>query len=148
MKDLFRQILVTLFISGVVTLMVGCTENEDQVSMKLLFAMRGDSLHKNDFVAITTNPFIIEKARAELSRPLSERTFHINGKIERGHGGHNLNWNWHFVANAWDLVEVSAEVCDGSPEMVENDLDYWVDNLGTFCPWGSFVLAELTEKVQ
>lgn len=57
--------------------------------------------------------------------------------------GHNLSWSWHFVPGRWDMVEISVEACDGSPRMVENDLDYRVDRVGDFCPWASYVLERL-----
>jgi hypothetical protein len=38
------------------------------------------------------------------------------------------------------MAEMTIELCDGLPSYVENDLDYWVDTVGRFCPWQ----AELT----
>jgi hypothetical protein len=71
-----------------------------------------------------------------------ERRLHISGVIASGNGGHNLRWSWHFVPEAWDLTEVSIGLCDGTPEMVERDLSYWLGRVQRFCPWQSYVLQE------
>lgn len=108
-----------------------------------LFGMKGFPDAEGRFVAVTSDPRVIAKLQAELARPATERVLHIAGPISRGGGGHNLSWSWHFVPDRWDVVEISVEVCDGSPRMVENDLDYWVDKVRTFCPWSSFVAEPL-----
>jgi len=41
------------------------------------------------------------------------------------------------------LAETSIELCDGTPRMVENDIGYWVDKVGHFCPWQSYAVSEL-----
>lgn len=95
------------------------------------------------FVAKTTDSEVSAKAEEELSKPLDERNLHIHGNIARGNKDYNGSWNWHFVPGEWDLVEVSTEVCDGTPQMVENDREYWVDEVGNFCPWSSRVSGEV-----
>lgn len=105
-----------------------------------LFALRG---LPDQFVAVTSDSSVIEKARAQLREPVAQRQLFISGPIARGNGGHNLDWSWHFVPDQWDLVEIAIEVCDGTPRQVEADLDYWVDQVGRFCPYLSYVAAEL-----
>lgn len=95
------------------------------------------------FVAQTSVPGIIDKVEDELSKPLEERTLHINGPIARGTEQYNDNWSWHFVPDEWDLAEASAEACDETPQRVEKNLDYWVDEAETFCPWSSRVSREV-----
>jgi hypothetical protein len=109
-------------------------------SAAFLFALRG---LPDQFAAVTADSSVIEKARAQLQRPVAQRELFISGPIARGNGGHNLDWSWHFVPDQWDLVEVAVEVCDGTPRQVEADLDYWVDQLGYYCPYLSYVAAEL-----
>ena len=94
------------------------------------------------FVAGTSDPAVIRAARNQLSLPENERNLFINGKISRG-TERNEGWSWHFVPDEWQLVEVSAEVCDGRPSFVEKDLDYWVESVGRFCPWNSNVVREI-----
>jgi hypothetical protein len=38
------------------------------------------------------------------------------------------------------MAEVTIELCDGRPSMVEENLDYWVDTVRFFCPWGARLL--------
>lgn len=95
------------------------------------------------FTAKTSDPEVIQKVENQLSLPFDQRNLHINGDIERGTEDHNSNWSWHLVPDSWDLVEISVEVCDGRPQMVEDDLDYWVDQVGYFCPWSARVLREV-----
>lgn len=95
------------------------------------------------FIAKTSDPGVIARVEEELARPFEERSLHINGRIARGDGGHNTGWSWHFIPGEWDLAEISTEVCDGRPSMVEEELDYWVDGVGRFCPWSSRVKEEV-----
>lgn len=100
--------------------------------------------HEHYMVAATSEEPIIEKALEQLDLPEEKRNLHINGIIEKGNPGYNRDWSWHFVPNEWVLAEYSVEVCDGIPDMVEDDLDYWINTVGQFCPWGSFVNKELS----
>lgn len=95
------------------------------------------------FIAKTSDPEVIAKVESELKKPLDHRSLHIHSDIDRGNDGYNNNWNWHFIPGEWSLPSVSAEVCDGRPGMVEDNLDYWIDQVGYFCPWSSRVLREV-----
>ena len=39
-----------------------------------------------------------------------------------------------------EMAELTIEVCDGNPTFVEENVDYFVDTVGNYCPWS----AELT----
>lgn len=123
---------------------MGCNpaSNSEQEPRYFEFTSSDENIDYS-FVAKTTDPEVIEKAESQLQLPLDQRGLHINGDIERGNNGYNNNWSWHFTPGSWNLVEVSVEVCDGRPQMVEDDLDYWVDEVGYFCPWSSIVLREV-----
>lgn len=123
----------------------GCSSSSssDETGERYYEFTHRDSNEDYSIVARTSDPDVIAKVEEELERPTEERRLHIHGDIERGDGGHNTGWSWHFVPGEWDLVEISAEVCDGTPQMVENDLDYWVDQIGYFCPWSSRVFSEV-----
>ena len=108
-----------------------------------LFAMRGIPDAEGQFVAVTTDPRTLALLEAQLALPEAQRNLHINGPIASGNGGHNLGWSWHFVPGGWELVEISIELCDGRPQMVEDDVERWIDDVGAFCPWGSYVRSEL-----
>lgn len=109
---------------------------------KFVFAMQKPSIKSNEFIAVTSDKEVIKLVRKQLSLPINRRNLMINGAIARGNGG-NRSWNWHLVPNKWNLAEVSMELCDGTPEQVENDIPEWVENKKRFCPWHSYVLEEI-----
>ncbi|SHL32390.1 hypothetical protein SAMN02745216_05013 [Desulfatibacillum alkenivorans DSM 16219] len=106
------------------------------------FALRGYSDSEN-FIAATSNPATIAQVEAQLQAPEDQRRMHINGNIAAGNGGVNHCWGWHHVTNQWALAEMSMELCDGRPSHVEDDLDYWLNTVGGFCPWSSYALREV-----
>jgi hypothetical protein len=108
-----------------------------------LFGTRGLPDAEGQFAAVTSDPQVIATLQSQLRMGIPDRNLHIDGPIAPGNGGHNLSWSWHFVPDGWDAVEISAEVCDGTPQAVEADVSGWVKNVGTFCPWGSFVQRRL-----
>jgi hypothetical protein len=65
----------------------------------------------------------------------------ILGALIAGDGGYNAPWSWHLDPATIQVADFAIEVCDGRPSMVEDDLDYWSDTVGTFCPWGAQVLS-------
>lgn len=62
-----------------------------------------------------------------------------NGRLVRGNGGVNQGHQWHMVDV--ELVEMAIELCDGTATMVDDDLDYWIDTVGQYCPWDARVVA-------
>jgi len=128
-------LLVSLFVMGI----TACESSDPNPTVEFRFL---DS-DKASLYASTSDPDLIAKAQAELGRPLDQRRLSINGKISRGDDGHHTGWRWHFVPDEWDLVEMSIELCDGTGAMVEKNLDYWIDKVGRFCPWGSRVVEAI-----
>jgi hypothetical protein len=98
--------------------------------------------HDETFYALTDDPSIIAMARAELAKPLDDRTLHINGVIDKGDAGVNAPWSWHFKTGEWTLSAFSIELCDGWPGYVEEDVDRWLANSKSFCPWSSRLAGE------
>jgi hypothetical protein len=133
------------------TLMAGCDDSSDPPptgglppgAVTFHFRMHGDISGVQDFRAATNDVAVIAAVRAELMLPETDRRLFIIGSIGRGNAGHNLAWNWHFVPGAWDLAEVAIELCDGNAVLVSQDVDYWVDTVGQFCPWGSYAAFEV-----
>lgn len=66
-------------------------------------------------------------------------------RILRGDGGFNAPWSWHLGPLSIEVPQVSIELCDGRPSMVQADLDYWVDTVGMYCPWAARVRCAVTE---
>lgn len=139
----FTQKIFYLSTICLLMLFTSCgTGNDDDGTHYYRFTHQDDDIEYS-FVAKTSNQEVIAKVEQELQKPFDERRMHINGPIERGTKDYNDNWSWHFVENQWGLAEISTEVCDGRPSFVEKEIDYWVDQVGRFCPWSSRVEAEV-----
>jgi hypothetical protein len=67
----------------------------------------------------------------------------VIGTLERGDGGFNQPWSWHLLPMTVEIADFSIELCDGRPSMVEADLDYWVDTVKQFCPWGGRLMERM-----
>jgi hypothetical protein len=71
-----------------------------------------------------------------------------NGPIAHGNGPEgaepvNVPWSWHYDPELVEMAEVTIEVCDGTPSFVEANVDYFVEDVGQYCPWN----AELVEII-
>lgn len=62
-----------------------------------------------------------------------------NGELRRGPGPgeYNAPWSWHMDPDGVEMAEATAEVCDGTPSFVESEVDYFVDDVGRYCPWSA-----------
>jgi len=119
-----------------------CRSGDSPPFATLRFSMIGDATGAQDFIAATDDFQVFELAAAEMRLPLAERTLFIIGPIDRGNGEYpnNLNWNWHFPHDEWNLTDAANVLCDGNAEIVEQAVDYWVDTVGQFCPAGARVV--------
>ncbi len=106
-----------------------------------LFATRGTASTDGDFIVTTSDPEVVRVATQELLLPEDQRHLVIKGPIDRGNGGHNAGWGWHFAPGKWSLAQQTIEECDATPRMVQDDLENWIG--ADFCPWSSYVLREL-----
>jgi len=70
-----------------------------------------------------------------------KNNFHVTGTLVKGDGGFNSPWSWHLDPSSVRMAEVSIELCDGTPSFVEENLDYWLDTVHTYCPWSSKVVS-------
>ncbi len=62
-----------------------------------------------------------------------------NGRIlaGAGQGGHNAPWSWHLDPVDIQMEEAAIEVCDATPSYVEANRDYFIENVGWYCPWSA-----------
>lgn len=67
----------------------------------------------------------------------------LNAPLRRGDGGFNAPWSWHLDPDEVTFADMTTEVCDGCPHMIEEDLDYWVDTVGRYCPWSTDVIERV-----
>ena len=99
---------------------------------------------ESDYVVVTNNDDLIDQCQAQLELPEEERLLHINGFLDYGDGGFNQPWSWHIISNEWVLADMSIATCNVSPQVVENDLDYWINSVGQLCNWSSFIKDEIS----
>lgn len=96
------------------------------------------------FVVRLQDPARIAQARLLLSRP--DTAYILVGKLARTDGGFNQCgshvWNWHIPVDSVDFAEMSIELCDGRPSYIEQNLSYWIDTVGRFCPWSGRLRRE------
>lgn len=139
---MYRVLIITLLVLSVLFASCG-NSTSGNMNKEVIFEFQttGDE----HFFAQTTDQGLIDRVRQQLSRPQADRNLFINGTIARGQANNN-GWNWHFVTGEWELTEAAIEVCDGRPSMVEQNIDYWVDDVGHFCPWSSFVVREVSSN--
>jgi hypothetical protein len=50
-------------------------------------------------------------------------------------------WTWHVDPASVAFADVTIEVCDGLPSHIENDKQYWLETLGSYCPWSARVVS-------
>ncbi len=70
----------------------------------------------------------------------------INGEIARGPGGVNGGYSWHLRPATVEFADVTIELCDGMPSYVEENVDYYVDTVKRYCPWGAKVVSEVNTQ--
>lgn len=148
MKFKLAIIFITI-ISGV--LLFSCDKEEpDQALRYFRFKSCALENHGNwqdtSFVVATANPIVIQQCLNELALPENERTLFPAGDIRSGSKGYNTNhthhFNWHFVENSWELVEVSIEIYDGCAYSDVELTDY-VGVHGRYAGWGNRIEEEI-----
>lgn len=63
-----------------------------------------------------------------------------SGKIIGEPVFYNAPWSWHIDPVDVHMAEFTIEVCSGLPSHVEDNLDYWVNTVGRFCPWSAEIV--------
>jgi len=119
-----------------------CNPNFDSTYTFFKVGIHGED-ESSDFIIVTNDSSRIDQCRFQLELSEENRNLHINGYIDYTDGGFNTPWNWHIIPNEWVLAEMSIGLCNGTPEQVESDLGYWIDNVGQLCNWGSFIKSEI-----
>jgi hypothetical protein len=64
-----------------------------------------------------------------------------SGRLVKGAMPYNAPWSWHIDPADVHLAEITIELCDGRPSLVEADVDHWVDTVKRFCPWGARLVS-------
>ena len=117
----------------------GCnspTDSELEGGVLALFEVSGER-----FSVFVTNSGTISEILA-LEAGMSEASI-PNGRLVRGPGPaeHNLLWNWHMDPVDIEMAEVTIELCDAKPSIIEKNLEEWLNVVGQFCPWDARLVS-------
>ena len=93
-----------------------------------------------EFRILLRDPALIAQARRILRGEESQKI--VVGPLAAGDGGFNDGWSWHLVPEETGFAEAAIELCDGRPSFVEDDLDYWLGTVRTYCPWSARIVGE------
>ena len=101
----------------------------------------------SSFVVAANDNALISEIETQLTLPVAQRKI-VSGDLVIGNGGYNNNasyqFKWHFKEDAWQLTQLSIEIYDGRPYSdVDNDLDYWINTVKRFAPWGSYIKRKI-----
>ena len=113
-----------------------CTQPEKPLSGGILvtFDVSGET-----YKIFITNETAIEQVLA-VQRGESQATI-PNGRILRGAVSYNEPWSWRIDPEDIEMAEMTIELYDGRPSLVEVDIDYWVDTVKRFAPWNARITA-------
>ena len=138
-----------VFIAAFSLLIASCNKDKRESLRYFEVGINGTPVDWRDssFVVATANPELINKITEQLKKPIFSRQI-VMGELASGNGGYNKNaghdFNWHFIENKWELVDVSAEIYDGRAYSdVHKDPDYWLVQMKRFSPWGSYIKREI-----
>ena len=118
-----------------IALLSGCVRTESSLCGGIVVTFRVSGEMYNVFI---TNEDTIEEAFAA-QRGESPATI-PSGKLVEGSKCYNLPWSWHIDPEDVHMAEFTIELCDGLPSHVEDNLDYWINTVGRFCPWGATIV--------
>jgi hypothetical protein len=129
MRESFRRTLVL----GIAIVVGAACGDEPAEATSILVTFETPS---GSFIAMIDDPVSIDRAREALDEGGSAGI--PNGRIVEGDGGVNTGHNWHL--EDVELVDVTIEVCDGTADFVDENLDIFLE-LGNYCPWSAVVVA-------
>ena len=66
-----------------------------------------------------------------------------NGKILPGAGemNHNAPYSWHLDPQDISMADFTIELCDGTPSYVEDNVKYFIEKVGRYCPWSAKLVS-------
>jgi hypothetical protein len=136
-QELRHRMLNKLFhLSGIaIVFILGCSSEDPASNLPPGGQYFTVQVVNDSFIMYVTDPDTIRLATLNYQ---GRSTTFPSGRIERGHGGFNQPWKWHFIPASVRMVEASVEVCDGRPSYVEQHVDDYVA-IG-YCPWGARVV--------
>lgn len=103
----------------------------------------------NEFVLGVTDPETIQRIRNEIETGTEPVPFIPTGVIEKGRQPYNEAWPFNYVPETVRITSNTTEVCDASPDEVEDNLhligtDFLPDR--RWCPWTVRFVREVKVK--
>lgn len=133
---LTRAVLVPMLAIAV----LACESTNPAEPSPSVATFRVQACSSQTFQVRVSDPDTIQRATQLIG---SEDQPVLLGALARGDGGFNEPWSWHLVPGTIDFADLTTEVCDGCPRMLEQDTGYWVDSVGRFCPWTSRIVGRI-----
>ena len=90
-----------------------------------------------NFRILLRDPDRIAEAEQHL---LSGRVGVLSGTLRASDGSFNSPYSWHLDPATVHFPDAAIELCSGLPSFVEADLDYWLNTVRTYCPWGAKIV--------
>lgn len=123
---------------------------QSAVDLNAAYFLVGPQAGKDDsFIVKIQDPAMIARARDLIQNPQKEKM--LFARIQKDHQGFNRNWNkpeknyW-----SWSVTEVTnfddfgSITCNGTPQELEDRVDFKVNNVGRICFWDYRVKKELS----
>jgi hypothetical protein len=85
-----------------------------------------------------TNGAFIDRAKELLAT--GARQIPIFGTLLDGRAC-DPQWTWHVDPQNVSFADAAIELCDGLPSYIEANKTYWLETVGSFCPWSAIVAA-------
>ena len=117
----------------------------------LVAELPGEEIHNDSYVVPLNDPADISHARRLIDEGPGIGQLIVHAGIAPGPDGINRNhlapgkpeWSWH-VSEFLGFTDVTAEVLDGRPSQIEQDVQGWINNTnGQIGFWGYTVVEEL-----
>ncbi len=111
----------------------------------VFFKVGFPSEKEGTFVLRLTDPEKIMAARNAVRDP-DNNPHHVMGTLVKKSARFNPGWSYHLLPRSVEFFDQAVEVCDATPQYVEEHLE---EACGAFlpdcrwCPWSSKVLAEI-----
>jgi len=115
----------------------------------LVAELPGQELWHDSHILPLTNPTHVAHARSLISDGPGSRPFIVVAEIASGADGINRDylkdgapeWSWH-VTNFQGFAGFVAEILDGGPTLVENDVEGWIKNTDGMIGFCSYTVVE------
>lgn len=106
--------------------------------------------HTQSYLVALDDMALVEQARNQIANPDTFLPRILIAQISYGHNEFNRDfssrtkaaWSWH-ISRVFRFAELASQECDGSPQFIEENLQYAVEGKGLICFWNYRILEEL-----